>query len=66
MTINNAESFFAWDVLSWLFIAMFLAIIIVLIDLFFNPKSKNQESIESGNNKSKIGKFFYFIIFLKF
>ena len=54
MTINNAESFFAWDVLSWLFIAMFLAIIIVLIDLFFNPKSKNQGSIESDNNKSKI------------
>jgi len=66
MTINNAESFFAWDVLSWLFIAILLAIIVVLIDLFFNPKSKNQGSIESDNNKSKIGKFFYFLIFLKF
>ena len=66
MTINNAESFFAWDVLSWLFIAMLLAIIVVLIDLFFNSKSNNQDSIESDNNKSKIGKFFYFLIFLKF
>ena len=53
MTINNAESFFAWDVLSWLFIAIFLAIIVVLIDLFFNSKSKNHESVESDNNEIK-------------
>ena len=26
MTIKNAESFFAWDVLSWLFVAMALAV----------------------------------------
>ena len=32
--LKNAEPFFAWDVLSWLFIAMILAIVIVLIDLF--------------------------------
>ncbi len=35
MTIENAEAFFAWDVLTWLFVAMLLAIVIVLIDLFF-------------------------------
>jgi len=31
--LKNAEPFFAWDVLSWLFVAMILAIVIVLIDL---------------------------------
>jgi signal peptidase I len=49
MTINNAESFFAWDVLSWLFVAMVLAIIIVLVDLFL-AKSKNTNK----NNSSEI------------
>ena len=41
MTIENAESFFAWDVLSWLFLAMLLAIVIVLIDLLFFSKLQN-------------------------
>ena len=63
MTIENAEPFFAWDVLSWLFVAIIVAIVIVLIDLFFNKKTK-KEAVT--NDKSKLGSFFYFLIFLKF
>jgi signal peptidase I len=65
MTINNAESFFAWDVLSWLFVAMVLAIIIVLVDLFL-AKSKNTNKNNSSEKKLQIGSFLYFLIFLKF
>lgn len=61
MTIENAEPFFAWDVLSWLFVAMVLAIIIVLIDLIVSKRSNT-----SMKEKSKIGSFFYFLVFLKF
>ena len=42
--LKNAEPFFAWDVLSWLFIAMILAIVIVLIDLFLSKESNNLAS----------------------
>ncbi len=68
MTIENAEAFFAWDVLTWLFVAMLLAIIIVLIDLFFlsNKPTKNTDSETSLEKKSRISKFFNFLIFLKF
>ena len=68
MTIENAEAFFAWDVLTWLFVAMLLAIIIVLIDLFFlsNKPTKNTDSETSLEKKSSISKFFNFLIFLKF
>jgi signal peptidase I len=63
--LKNAEPFFAWDVLSWLFIAMILAILIVLIDLFLS-----KENIDSSSDvieeKSKFRKIAYFIIFLKF
>ena len=65
MTIKNAESFFAWDVLSWLFVAMVAAIVIVLIDLTISKK-KNLHNPETKQNKSKVGSFFYFLIFLKF
>jgi signal peptidase I len=65
MTINNAESFFAWDVLSWLFVAMVLAIIIVLVDLFL-AKLKNTNKNNSSEKKLQIGSFLYFLIFLKF
>ena len=44
MTIEYAESFFAWDVLSWLFLAMLLAIVIVLIDLLFFSKKNPYNS----------------------
>ena len=64
MTINNAESFFAWDVLSWLFVAMVLAIIIVLVDLFL-AKSKNTNKNNSSEKKLQIGSFLYFLIFIE-
>ena len=63
--LKNAEPFFAWDVLSWLFIAMILAIVIVLIDLFLSKESNNSAS-EVVEEKSKFGKIAYFLIFLKF
>ena len=63
--LKNAEPFFAWDVLSWLFIAMILAIAIVLIDLFLSKESNNSAS-ETVEEKSKFGKIAYFLIFLKF
>ena len=68
MTIENAEAFFAWDVLTWLFVAMLLAIIIVLIDLFFlsNKPTKQTGPETSLEKKSRISKFFNFLIFLKF
>ena len=65
MTINNAEPFFAWDVLSWLFVAMALAIVIVLADLLLSKKN-NQINTETSEKTSKIGSFFYFLVFLKF
>ena len=63
--LKNAEPFFAWDVLSWLFIAMILAIVIVLIDLFLSKGSNNSASV-AVEEKSKFGKIAYFLIFLKF
>ena len=63
--LKNAEPFFAWDVLSWLFIAMILAIAIVLTDLFLSKESNNSAS-EAVEEKSKFGKIAYFLIFLKF
>jgi signal peptidase I len=65
MTIKNAESFFAWDVLSWLFVAMALAVVIVLVDLLISKKN-NQSNTITSEKKSKIGSFFYFLVFLKF
>jgi signal peptidase I len=63
--LKNAEPFFAWDVLSWLFIAMILAILIVLIDLFLS-KENTDSSSDVIEEKSKFRKIAYFIIFLKF
>ena len=63
--LKNAEPFFAWDVLSWLFIAMILAIIIVLIDLFMSKETRVSAS-SAVQEKSKFGKIAYFLIFLKF
>ena len=63
--LKNAEPFFAWDVLSWLFIAMILAIAIVLTDLFLSKES-NSSASEVVEEKSKFGKIAYFLIFLKF
>ena len=63
--LKNAEPFFAWDVLSWLFIAMIFAIAIVLVDLFLSKETEESAS-EATQEKSKIGKIAYFLIFLKF
>jgi len=63
--LKNAEPFFAWDVLSWLFIAMILAIVIVLTDLFLSKES-NHSASEAVEEKSKFRKIAYFLIFLKF
>ena len=63
--LKNAEPFFAWDVLSWLFIAMILAILIVLIDLFLS-KENTDSSSDVIEEKSKFRKIAYFLIFLKF
>ena len=66
MTIENAESFFAWDVLSWLFLAMLLAIVIVLIDLLFFSKPQPESDIKVTEKSSTFRKVCYFLIFLKF
>jgi len=66
MTIEYAESFFAWDVLSWLFLAMLLAIVIVLIDLLFFSKTSPESEIKVTEEKSIFSKICYFLIFLKF
>ena len=63
--LKNAEPYFAWDVLSWLFVAMILAIVIVLIDLSFSKSDKKLAS-DVVEDKSKISKIAYFLVFLKF
>ena len=66
MTIEYAESFFAWDVLSWLFLAILLAIVIVLIDLLFFSKTSPESDIKVTEKRSTFRKICYFLIFLKF
>ena len=63
--LKNAEPFFAWDVLSWLFVAMILAIVIVLIDLALS-KGDQEPGSDAIAEKSKFSKSAYFLIFLKF
>ena len=66
MTIEYAEFFFAWDVLSWLFLAMLLAIVIVLIDLLFFSKTSPESEMKATEERSTFSKICYFLIFLKF
>jgi len=66
MTIEYAESFFAFDVLSWLFLAMLLAIAIVLIDLLFFSKASPESDLKLTEDRSTFRKICYFLIFLKF
>ena len=63
--LKNAEPFFAWDVLSWLFVAMILAVVIVLIDLALS-KGEQEPATDAIVEKSKFSKIAYFLIFLKF
>ena len=66
MTIEYAESFFAWDVLSWLFLAILLAIAIVLIDLLFFSKLQTEGDIKATEERLIFRKICYFLVFLKF
>ena len=66
MTIEYAESFFAWDVLSWIFFATLLVISIVLIDLLFFSKLQTESDIKETKERSTFRKICYFLIFLKF
>jgi len=66
MTIENAESFFALDVLSWLFLSMLLAIAIVLIDLLFFSRTSSESDVKVTEDRSTFRKICYFLIFLKF
>jgi len=66
MTIEYAESFFAFDVLSWLFLAMLLAIAIVLVDLLFFSKTSPESGVKLTEDRSTFRKICYFLIFLKF
>jgi len=66
MTIEYAESFFAWDVLSWLFLAILLAIVIVLIDLLFFSKTSPENDVKVTEDRLTFSKICYFLIFLKF
>ena len=63
MTIEYAESFFAWDVLSWLFLAMLLAIVIVLLDLIFFSTTRPESEVKITEKRSAFGKICYFFIF---
>jgi len=63
--LANAESFFAWDVVAYLFAALVLALVIVIVDLLFFASKRNGDDTQSAN-QSTLGKFFYFLIFLKF
>lgn len=60
MTIENAWGFFAFDVATYLIIAMVLTFIIVVVDkLFFYTTPEK-------TNKKPFNKWLYFLIFLKF
>jgi len=66
MTSEYAESFFAFDVLSWLFLAMLLAIAIVLVDLLFFSKTNSESDVNVTKDRLTFRKICYFLIFLKF
>ncbi len=57
--LKNAEPFFAWDVLSWLFVAMILAIVIVLLDLTLT-RNEEKSAPDAIVEKSKFSKIAYF------
>ena len=63
--LANADSFFALDVVTWLFSFLVLAFVIVIVDLlFFNSNRAGGESLNV--NRSKLGGLLYFLFFLKF
>ncbi len=64
MTIENAAPFFAWDVSSWLATFLVVAFLIVSIDQLFFNTGKGDDN--SSKNKTGLGKFIYFVLFLRF
>ncbi|MDG2394826.1 signal peptidase I [Candidatus Thioglobus sp.] len=64
MTIENASSFFAWDVSSYLALFLVIAFTIVFVDALFGGNSSAK--IDQQKKKSFIGKWFYFVCFLRF
>jgi signal peptidase I len=60
MTIENAWGFFAFDVATYLLIALVLTFVIVLVDKLFFATDVEQTS------KKPVNKWLYFILFLKF
>ncbi|MCS5591548.1 MAG: signal peptidase I [Gammaproteobacteria bacterium] len=62
--LANADAFFAWDVVTYLFSALVLAFAVVVIDAVFFERKRAGSEVQSAN-QSKLGKFFYFLIFLK-
>ena len=64
MTIQNATPFFAWDVSSYLALFLVVAFLIVIFDHFFVQKSSN--IITDEKEKTGIGKWVYFLCFLRF
>lgn len=60
MTIENASPFFAWDVSSYLALFLVVAFIIVVVDQVFVSRA------EEAKEKSFVGRWIYFICFLKF
>lgn len=63
MTIENAHSFFAWDVSAFLALFLTIAFVIVVADYFFmGGRSVSAPS----QHKFLFAKWFYFICFLRF
>ncbi|BAS67768.1 signal peptidase I [Bathymodiolus septemdierum thioautotrophic gill symbiont] len=62
MTIENASSFLAWDVSSYLAVFLIMAFIIVVTDHFFMGGSVVNAPT---TKKSLLGKWLYFVCFLK-
>ena len=63
MTIENASSFFAWDVSAYLALFLSVAFMIVIIDQLFGGAS---DLAPTQKKKSFVAKWFYFVCFLKF
>jgi signal peptidase I len=64
MTLENASSFLAWDVSSYLALFLIMAFVIVIADnLFFN---KNEKTLHPTQDKTGFTKFVYFVMFLRF
>jgi signal peptidase I len=66
MTIEQAQPFFAMDVVAYLALFLVLAFVIVVIDRVFFFDSNSSEIEVKTKNKTLAGKLLYFLCFLKF